>query len=165
MNIANHKKTILLIIATLIIFFAYWYFFVSKKDTSTNEGVSLSGLTTGGPAVSGTKYDKDFVASLITLNSIKLDTSVFESNTYKALNFPETPFPENFFRESGRINPFLPIGIDISGINNNTSVQEQSNLGNIPVAVSASTTNANNVKNSTSSASSTETIKPIRRNF
>ncbi len=165
MNIANHKKTILLIIATLIIFFAYWYFFVSKKDTSTNEGVGLSGLSTGAPSVSGTKYDKDFVASLITLNSVNLDTSIFESNTYKVLNFPETPFPENFFRESGRTNPFLPIGIDESGVNNNTSVQNQLNIGNIPVAVSTSTTITNNIKNSTSSASTTETIKPIRKNF
>jgi len=113
MSISNHKNIILIIIITLLAFFGYWFLFLSKKDNSTNP-LSQSGLTNASAPSATTEYDREFVTSLLGLSSVDLDVSVFESKVFKSLNYPEVPFTVNYFRESGRDNPFLPIGVDPS---------------------------------------------------
>lgn len=125
MNISNHKNTILIIIIVLLAFFGYWFFFLSKKEAMAP--AQTGGLTTRAPAATGntgnTQYDKEFVTSLLGLNSVNLDVSVFQSKVYQALSYPEIPFVVNYSRESGRENPFLPIGVDASARTQNTQTQ------------------------------------------
>lgn len=130
MNISHHKNIILIIIAALLIFFGYWFFFISKKDPAKNLNSSI-GLTVQNPSSSNTQYDKDFVASLVGLNSVSLDTALFQSKAYQMLSYPEIPFLVNYSMETGRDNPFLPINFDNSSsqtsqtqviIDNNPSV-------------------------------------------
>lgn len=141
MNIANHKKSILIIIALLLAFFGYWYFFISKKDTSTqNTGQIKSTNTKAGAPVSGGIYSKEFVASLVGFNNVKLDVSIFESKEYKALNYPEKPFDINYSKESGRDNPFLPIGIEGRSFESAVQTQTQT-VTPVPNTVVPSKTN------------------------
>ncbi len=120
MNISSHKNTILIIIAVLVVFFGYWFFFLSKKDASIDTQ-NTSALQAGTPAAN-TTYDKEFVTSLLGLNSVNLDVSIFQSKVYQALSYPEVPFVVNYSRDTGRDNPFLPIGIDATV---NQTVQTQ----------------------------------------
>jgi len=110
MNISNHKKTILIIIAVLLAFFGYWFFFLSKKEAVQPN--TTGNLTTQAPDASNTQYDREFVTSLLGLNSVNLDVSIFQSKVYQALSYPEIPFVVNYTRETGRANPFLPIGVE-----------------------------------------------------
>ena len=111
MNISSHKNIILIIIIVLLAFFGYWFLFLSKKDE--NVPAQKGALSTQAPVVAGkTQYDKEFVTSLIGLHSVNLDVSVFQSKVYQALSYPEIPFIVDYTRETGRDNPFLPIGVD-----------------------------------------------------
>jgi len=127
MNIVNHKKTILIIIVVLLAFFGYWYVFISKKDADMSSGTKSSNQNLKTQVnVSNTPYDKEFVSSLLGLNSVSLDVSIFESKVYKALNYPEIPFVINYSTESGRNNPFLPIGVNSESVN--TDIFEQNDV-------------------------------------
>jgi hypothetical protein len=150
MNILNHKKTILIIIAILILFFGYWFFFLSKTDTNSQSSSknSLQPQSSSQVKTSGTPYDKEFVASLLGLNSVDINVSVFQSKVYQALSYPQVPFVVNYSRESGRDNPFLPIGIDSS---NNAPVLDQNKSGNnidSTTTDSSSTVNISTTSNS-----------------
>lgn len=152
MNIANHKKTILILILILIVFFGYWFLFLSKKDvqnTNTNTSIKTQNK------VSNTKYDKDFVSSLLSLNSVDLNVSLFQTPAYKALSYPEKPFVVNYIRESGRFNPFLPIGIEGENINNVTNNQDI--INNNAVSTTTLTTPP--------TTSSSTSVKPILKKF
>lgn len=133
MNIKNHKKTILILILLIIVFFAYWFFFLSKKDVKDNTGQN-SNLKTQNIA-SGTQYDKDFVSILLGLSSINLDTTVLKSKTYQALTYPEVPFVVSYPTESGRNNPFLPIGSDVTNTPRNQRNLEQNTQNQTPATV------------------------------
>ncbi len=157
MNIMNHKKTILILILVIVAFFTYWFFFLSKKDSNqntqnTNQNVKAQG------SVSNPQYDKEFVSSLLGLSSVSLDVSILQSKVYKALNYPETPFVVNYSMESGRKNPFLPIGVD-EGENTTANVRVQENTtvvtppSNEPAPAPISTT------------TNTTTVKPIPKKF
>jgi hypothetical protein len=163
MNIKNHKKTLLLIIATLILFFGYWFFFISNKKPSNS---SSSGLTNTVMNVSNTQYDREFVESLLSLSYVNLDMSIFNSRTYQALNFPEIPFVVNFSRESGRDNPFLPIGVD--QVSTPSNIQNQLNI-NTNTGINTASSTSNPVKapvvNPTPNQNSTSTVNPIKKNF
>lgn len=153
MNIFSHKKTISIIIIIIIAFFAYWFLFVSKQQVQnnikqTNNPNSQNVVPIN--KVSNTQYDKEFVGSLLGLNSVDLDTTVFESKVYKALNYPQTPFVVNYSKETGRNNPFLPINVE-AVLNNNTAVQEKNNIennqdNNINTATTTNNTNATTTK-------------------
>ncbi len=122
MNILNHKKIILIIIAVLIAFFAYWFIFLSKKDTKDSAGIQPSNLNTQINS-SENDYDKEFVISLLGLNSVKLNVSMFQSKEFKALNYPEVPFIIIYPKEFGRNNPFLPVGLNSTISNTKTETQ------------------------------------------
>lgn len=135
MNISNHKNTILIIIFVLLAFFGYWFFFLSKKDATQTTRANQS-LKAQNPVASNTQYDKDFVTSLLGLNSVNLDVSIFQSKVYQALSYPEVPFVVNYSRDSGRENPFLPIGVDPARVQN-VQTQTASAPSEAPAPVTA----------------------------
>lgn len=138
MNIANHKKTILILIITLLVFFGYWFFFLSKKDNQQNANKSTNQNLKPQAVVSNTPYDKEFVSSLLGLSSVKLDASIFQSKVYQALSYPEIPFVVNYPRESGRDNPFLPIGLDTTSPDKN--IQNQNKTENVATSTTLTST-------------------------
>jgi hypothetical protein len=153
MNILKNKKIILILILLLLAFFGYWFLFLSKKDAqdsiSQSNNQTNKNVKAETPS-SNTQYDKEFVTSLVGLNSIDLNISVINSKTYKALNYPDKPFVIDYPIDAGRDNPFLPIGSD-SSVNQGVRVQDRQ----------ATTTG-------TSTASSTiiaTTTKPILKKF
>ncbi len=169
MNISTHKNIILIIIVVLISFFGYWYFFISKKD-SKNSQSSTSALTTQKPvdiSSSDAQYNKEFVSSLLGLNTVNIKTSIFKSKVYQALNYPEVPFVVNYSKETGRSNPFLPIGVDGSNGVQNTGNTQSKNVSDtvLNTTSTSSTTTLNQNQNSSSTNNSTTTPKPSPRRF
>lgn len=153
MNIAKNKKIILILILLLFVFFGYWFFFLSKKDAQNSINQSSNQTNKNVKAEtssSNTQYDKDFVTSLIGLNSVDLNISVLSSKTYNSLNYPDKPFVVNYSMDSGRDNPFLPIGYDGSK-DQGVRIQDKEVLN-------ISTTTASSTIVST-------TTKPILRKF
>lgn len=137
MNISNHKNTILIIIIVLLAFFGYWFFFLSKNEAIKPNQPSR-GLTAQAPAVTtSTPYNKEFVTSLLGLNSVSLDVSIFESKVYQALSYPEIPFVVNYTRDAGRNNPFLPIGVDVVKKTNTPTQVNESDTNPNPSMVPA----------------------------
>lgn len=165
MNISNHKNTILIIIAVLFAFFGYWFFFLSKKDT-TPKATQNGSLTAQAPiATAKTTYDKEFVTSLLGLNSVNLDVSVFQSKAYQALSYPEVPFVVNYIRESGRDNPFLPIGVDV---NKSQTAQAQVNTNSASSSTVQTPTNSAPVltpATAPAKATSTAPVTPKPKTF
>lgn len=117
---ARHKTILLILIGLVILFFAYWYFVLSKKDQAvTVNGVpSTTGLTRAiaSPVSTSTdsrlEIDKKFVNGILTLNAVRIDTGLFSAPEYLALNFPDQPYPVDYDIPVGRVNPFLPIGVN-----------------------------------------------------
>lgn len=148
MNIIKNKKTILILIVIIAIFFGYWFFYLSKKDVEVDADKNLKSQT----KTSNTQYDKEFVSSLIGLDSVNIDISILQSKIYNTLNYPENPFVINYPMEFGRNNPFLPIGFENTNINLETQNQ---------VIASSSI----NVITDTSTTTATSTVKPIPKKF
>ncbi len=147
MNIFNHKKIIFVLILIIIAFFAYWFLFVSKQDAQDNINQNTNQNNQNVipiNKVSNTQYDKEFVGSLLGLNSVELDTSVFESKVYKSLNYPQTPFVVNYSRETGRTNPFLPINIEAVTNTVEVNTQEKQVETKNPTDLNVSSTTINN---------------------
>ncbi len=165
MNILNHKKTILIIIILLVTFFVYWFVFVSKKDASNTVNKSPNQNLQTQVNVSNTPYDKEFVTSLLGLNSVSLDVSIFESNAYKALDYPKTPFTINYSTESGRDNPFLPIGVNSNNVNSNTLIQNKTNIPTTSVSTSSATTTLKTPTGKIPTTVSTSTLNPVPKQF
>lgn len=160
MNILNHKKTILIITLLLLTFFGYWFLFVSKKDNTSTTSRSSNLNLQPQVNVSNTPYDKEFVTSLLGLNSVNLDISIFESKTYKALDYPKIPFTINYSTESGRNNPFLPIGVNQDVINKDILNQNKTDTV-APTTISTTTSKTSVNKGSTS----TSTLNPTLKKF
>jgi flagellar basal body-associated protein FliL len=165
MNIANHKKSILIIIVILLAFFGYWYVFVSKKDALTKSTAQSSNQNLRTQVnISDTPYDKEFVSSLLGLNSVSLDVTIFESKVYKALNYPEIPFVINYSTESGRSNPFLPIGVNSESVNIDNLEQINTNETTSSSTQPIPTTLKDN-KPASSKPASTTTPAPTPKRF
>ena len=158
MNIFNHKKTLLIIILIIVAFFAYWYLFLSKKQLDKELGKNVKSQDIN----SYTKYDKEFVSSLLGLNSVNLDVSIFESKTYQLLNYPDKPFEIIYPKDTGRKNPFLPIGVD-NIIKTNTQVRDKKE--NPIENTSTGTTQSDTVSTTTSTTTKTNNPKPIPKTF
>lgn len=159
MNIfAKHKNILLSIVGLVLVFFGYWYFVLSKKNITNDSRAGTGGLVKSTenaasvqPASKG--YDKEFVSGLLSLNTINLDVTIFDSVVYKALSFPEKPFAVDYNIPYGRQNPFLPIGINAVGISSSITTQNPVSIEEAPVVpapeVVASTTPAPAVSSST----------------
>ncbi len=115
---SKHKKILLILIGIVVVFFLYWYFVLSKKNTTTATNVSTGGLvqvdqnTSTGTTSESLKIDKQFINGILSLNSVKIDTDIFKYPAYEALNYPDKPFTVDFDLQAGRVNPFLPIGVN-----------------------------------------------------
>lgn len=162
MNIANHKKTILILIVVIALFFAYWFFYISKKkvqqDANQSANKNIKAQSTG-----NSQYDKDFISSLLGLSSVDLDTDILKSKAYNALNYPENPFIVDYSMESGRNNPFLPIGMEGSVVSkSNSSQQNKSTNTNTNPATTTSTAPATNTAPAPAATSTTPTPIPKR---
>ncbi|MEN9604936.1 MAG: hypothetical protein RJB39_621 [Candidatus Parcubacteria bacterium] len=115
---SKHKKILLVLVGLVILFIGYWYFVLSKKNqaaTNMNTGGLTAGVIEPAGAVSSStdsslKVDKEFINGILALNSVNIDTSLFNTDAYKSLTFPDAPFPVDYAIPVGRGNPFLPIG-------------------------------------------------------
>lgn len=81
---------------------------LSSSDGSTPADASAADGSSG---TSGTSsIGNEFVDLLLNLNTIQLDTSIFDSQSFKALHDYSSPLtPE---ANPGRPNPFAPVGMD-----------------------------------------------------
>ncbi len=175
MNIfSKHKKLLLTLIGLVIVFFAYWYLVLSKKDNKV-QNMNTGGLTAGviEPDVkfssttdSSLKVDKEFVNGILALNSVSIDTSVFNTDAYKQLTFPDNPFPVDYAIPVGRVNPFLPIGAQgRSPFNIVSQVQGQPGTPAEQVAAPAPTTpSVTPIASTTPSVATTTKPKPTQVN-
>jgi len=150
MNIIKNKKIILILILIIAIFFGYWFFYLSKKDVQEGADTNLKTQTKS----SNTQYDKEFVSSLIGLNSVNIDVSILQSKVYAVLNYPEQPFIVNYSMESGRNNPFLPIGFEGTGVRSETQSQ---------TVAPAATTSV--ISDPVATSTATSTVKPRPKTF
>lgn len=102
------KAVLILVIIVAIGFFAYKYFLKPGAKTP------LSGLVSGGNATvsPSQNIDSEFLQTLLSLKAIRLDTSVFESSSYKSLKDYTVVLPE--VNDAGRPNPFAPVGATAS---------------------------------------------------
>ncbi len=144
---SKHKKILLTLIALVILFFGYWYFVLSKKPATT-QNMNTGGLTAGvieaETNVSSTtdnslKVDKEFVNGILALNSVNIDTTIFTTDAYKSLSFPDAPFPVDYAIPVGRVNPFLPIGVNGRSPFTISTQSQENRQNDVPVVVATST--------------------------
>jgi len=99
------KQTIITGVVIIIAFIGIKMFFselVSTNNSLIADNPTLEQFTDG-----------QIILSLLDdLNSVTLDTSIFSNNVFASLVSFEQPIQEQV---SGRLNPFLPIGIESSG--------------------------------------------------
>ncbi len=98
MSFFSKYKTIILVGVLVVIgFFAYSYFFT---------GTPQAALTASTPSANAA-VDQDLIALLSTLNSIKLDGTIFSDPSFQSLqDFSQALVPEPV----GRQNPFASLG-------------------------------------------------------
>ena len=88
--------------------------------------------------------DRQFVNGILTLNSVKIDVSLFKTPAFQALNYPDKPFEVDYAIPVGRGNPFLPIGVngkaDLSINPQSTTASSTSTPAVNPVQPTATTT-------------------------
>jgi hypothetical protein len=109
------KIVIIVIVVIAVIIFAVSYFGNSSTTAAPTPGLTSSASTTaipGGPASDPAAGDaSQFSTLLSTINSITLDTSIFSSPAYLALEANPVVLGTAVI---GRVNPFAPIGTDAS---------------------------------------------------
>lgn len=103
------QKTIQIIVAAIIIiiaFFGFKAFFAGNQDSDT---ALVAEKAAAGEFIDG----QTILALLNNLNKVVLDDSIFTEKVFTSLVNFERPIAEQV---AGRPNPFLPIGVDGSGI-------------------------------------------------
>lgn len=117
---------VILVIAALIALFSY---LGNKNPTPAASGLSSSATETGVVPAGGTgditpdaSASSQFSATLLAVNSINLDTSIFSNPAYEALRDYPVALGTAII---GRVNPFAPIGSDApsSGVAPSLQVQ------------------------------------------
>ncbi len=105
-------KPIIVAVCVALVGFGAYAYIAKKKDAnqatlvSSNAGASLP----SNPTSDSEDISNHFLDLLLNLKNIKLDTSLFDATTFKALqdfSSPITPDPN-----PGRPNPFAPVGQD-----------------------------------------------------
>lgn len=173
---SKHKKILLTLIGLVILFLAYWYFVLLKKPTQT-QNMNTGGLTANvgqeepvsSTTSSSAKVDKEFVSGILALNSVNIDTSVFATEAYKKLTFPDNPFPVDYALQVGRVNPFLPIGaVGRSPFNIIPQAQggaiAPTNASSTPPVVAPASTTPATATTSSSTTPRAGTIRPTQVN-
>jgi hypothetical protein len=99
------KQTIIALIIIIIAFFGFKAFFAPEESGTAlvSEGASAPQFVDG----------QAILILLNKLNRINLDKSVFTSQIFTGLVNFEKPIEDQVI---GRQNPFLPIGVDGSGV-------------------------------------------------
>lgn len=131
------KSAIKIILIVAIVgalgYFGYTYF-ISGKSQNTSGGLETtagfgSGVESGAPATSPTSnidMNNDFLSSLLSIQSIKLDDRIFSDPAFLALqDFNRPLLPDT---DPGRPNPFAPIGTDSSGLSTQISTSNPSDV-------------------------------------
>jgi len=111
MVIKNQKKIFLMIVAIIAVVLAalIYFYYLGKKPV--NNQLLVSDINAGllsGEELNISESGKDLLKSLKILKSVKLDTSFFDQDAFKGLIDFSKDLP---FEESGRSNPFSPIGM------------------------------------------------------
>ena len=101
----------------------------STLSTTAGVGSTASGTTTAGTSA-GTSVDttvgQDFLALLLSVQSIKLDDSIFQSQAFNVLQDFNRPIPPD--TDPGRTDPFAPIGADGSSVSYAVSTSNPSSI-------------------------------------
>ena len=112
-------KTILIILAVgLVLVLAYVFIIKQPASTPTLTTSSGSGpievsTTATNPTTDATMaLSKDFLNTLLSIKSIKLDDSIFSDPTFLSLHDSSIVLTED--TTAGRHDPFAPIGSDIN---------------------------------------------------
>ena len=115
-TIKKYKVTLLVLVFVI----GGYYAFVTFGSPKVPEGI----LTSQSAFVDGTEAGQEIIQILEEINSIELDTGIFEDEKFNSLkNF----VPEVKSEPQGRRNPFEPIGF---GINIEGKIAEPNNLLN-----------------------------------
>lgn len=131
------KSAIKIIVIVAIVgavgYFGYKYFIVGDTGSS-NGGLETtagfgSGVESEIPIASqdnNIQMNNDFLASLLSIQSIKLDDRIFSDPAFLALqDFNRPLLPDT---DPGRPNPFSPIGTDSSGLSTQISTSNPSDV-------------------------------------
>lgn len=128
------RNVIIAVIVVAIGYFGYSYFF-KKGATTTDTG---SGLTTTAGintptdtssstdtgASTGADLSGDFLATLLSVQSINLDDRIFTNPAFTSLqDFSRPLLPDT---NPGRPNPFAPLGSDAQGVSTQISTSNPS---------------------------------------
>jgi hypothetical protein len=98
------KQIIIAIVAVVILGGVYVFFTRDSKEEDTNAPLT-SRNSTGTSATP--QVGADVLALLNRINSLKIDTDIFDSLVYQSLEDYEVDIPP---QPVGRENPFAPIG-------------------------------------------------------
>ncbi len=112
-------KIFSLIVVISAIFIFVYYFSGSKKDeTTTKESITSTNIPVGNI----TKEQSEFSKALSDIKSIVIDTSIFSNQAYKTLRDHPISLGTDIL---GRNNPFDPIGVEDSFIEEISSSEIQ----------------------------------------
>ncbi|MFT5180057.1 MAG: hypothetical protein ACI9GH_000287 [Candidatus Paceibacteria bacterium] len=101
--LASIKKIIIPVVVVVILFFGYTIFLKEEDGL----GLVSSSLTSDKSAED--ILGAEISGALNNVNSIDLDSGIFESSTYRSLVDRSQEIPKE---PVGRINPFAPLGVN-----------------------------------------------------
>ncbi len=140
----NPKIKNIIIFAGIFILLVVGYVVFFKKDnTQTPALVTTSGVAGSSTqsTVAGGDVGREFLTTLLNLQNIKLDDSIFTNTAFLNLkDFELTLIQET---NPGRTNPFLPLGTDTTATSTTTSVGTTT-ITPLPPASPIPTTNGSN---------------------
>lgn len=95
------KNNIVIAIIALILLSVGGFYYISR-DEQTSSDLLVSESAENG-------VDRELLATLLELKSLKFNPALFESNTFKSLKDFSRQIPDE---PVGRPNPFAPVGTD-----------------------------------------------------
>ena len=114
-------KNIIIFLAIGTIFVLIYIFFI-KKTTPTDSLITSSssdavGVEQTGSTTENALVAEDFLSILLSVKSIKLDSSIFSDNAFQSLRDSSIILTPD--GNEGRKNPFAPIGSDVVSVPEN----------------------------------------------
>lgn len=95
------KNNIIIAIIALILLSAGGFYYISRTDQDSEDLLVSESVENG--------VDRELLATLLELKSLKFDRALFESNVFKSLKDFSRQIPDE---PAGRPNPFAPVGTD-----------------------------------------------------
>lgn len=102
-------KNILIFVLIFAVLAGGYYFFIGNK-TETQGLTSIDPVTGVDISPADDGVGSEFLSTLLNIKNIKLDNSIFLSSAFKSLQDYTTILVDQ--GNSGRSNPFAPIGAD-----------------------------------------------------